>query len=376
MVVDSTAFNADEDTNTRILPLVQEVNYGGAGWFGAVTSTQVTIDNPGHHLRQENVPVAVACEETTGGFFGAQGIVGLAFSALDNAYDVSELITAPLTTIEGDVTWLSLADHPSLKQINAQLRQLPRQHLTPYFSALEQHGVVADQFALYTHRCCVYHAESDDDTASHPLNQGLFIIGQPHHHSDLYEPPFIDIPLQDDVYYNLHLTAISVGEQPLIPVPVLTELERKSCRSNAIVDSGASSIVLPESVYQAFATSLEQEVPGCHSLIEPFARYDGQEKGIALTLLDLPQWPDVHFHFGGMHGQDVRLTVPATLYWQVHAPARNQATFTFCTLPGWPNQVILGLPLLNNYYTVFDRLIGERGAVRFASKTDNRNRDI
>lgn len=38
------------------------------------------------------------------------------------------------------------------------------------------------------------------------------------------------------------------------------------------------------------------------------------------------------------------------------------------TLPGWPNQAILGLPLLKNYYTIFKRAAGDNGYIEFASE--------
>jgi hypothetical protein len=37
-------------------------------------------------------------------------------------------------------------------------------------------------------------------------------------------------------------------------------------------------------------------------------------------------------------------------------------------IPQWPNQSIIGLPLLNNYYVVFDRSAEGTGVVKFAKQ--------
>jgi hypothetical protein len=55
-------------------------------------------------------------------------------------------------------------------------------------------------------------------------------------------------------------------------------------------------------------------------------------------------------------------------YWQTHAPAPNQVSFQFVTLSTWPNQAVMGLPFMVNYFTIFDRSVSEHGAVRFARK--------
>jgi hypothetical protein len=70
----------------------------------------------------------------------------------------------------------------------------------------------------------------------------------------------------------------------------------------------------------------------------------------------------------GTNGQDIRLTCTPQTYWQVDYPAPGEAYFQIIgPLPGQDmNQSVLGLPLMNNYYTAFDRSHSTNGVIRFA----------
>ena len=80
----------------------------------------------------------------------------------------------------------------------------------------------------------------------------------------------------------------------------------------------------------------------------------------------MPAWPNITFTLQGPNG-DVSLTVTPSSYWQVDFPAPGQA---FAVIggqqSGGPNQSILGLPLMNGYYTVFDRSTDANGVIQFA----------
>lgn len=67
----------------------------------------------------------------------------------------------------------------------------------------------------------------------------------------------------------------------------------------------------------------------------------------------------------GETGADVTLTCAPSTYWQTDAPQPGLAMFQINNGGTFP-QSILGLPLFNNYYTVFDRTQDPYGAVRFA----------
>ena len=54
-------------------------------------------------------------------------------------------------------------------------------------------------------------------------------------------------------------------------------------------------------------------------------------------------------------------------YWQVNAPKHGEASFKILSqLPNWPDQSILGLPLISNYYVIFARFENEFGDIKFA----------
>jgi hypothetical protein len=66
--------------------------------------------------------------------------------------------------------------------------------------------------------------------------------------------------------------------------------------------------------------------------------------------------------------QVVELTITPHTYWQTHAPATGQISFQITFLPNWPNQTILGLPFLNNFYSIFDRKDSANGHITFKQK--------
>jgi hypothetical protein len=84
-----------------------------------------------------------------------------------------------------------------------------------------------------------------------------------------------------------------------------------------------------------------------------------------MSSLDLTSWPNISFVLQGETGADVSLTCAPSTYWQTDAPQQGQAMFQINDGGSLP-QSILGLPLFNNYYTVFDRTQDPYGAVRFA----------
>ena len=73
------------------------------------------------------------------------------------------------------------------------------------------------------------------------------------------------------------------------------------------------------------------------------------------------KWPPVQFVLEGV-GADVTLTLSPDTYWQTDAGQANAAIFMI--LGSSSNQSILGLPLLNNYFTVFDQT--GNGTIEFA----------
>lgn len=289
-----------------------------------------------------------------------------------------------------------------LKQFKQFLWQQPEQDLVPYFTALEEHGLTANKCALYSRRSSIHvtnTALTPQQLANDPLNQGWLILGDAEQHTELYQGNFRTIRVDHDIYYNVTLTSIRVGSQAVIPAPALDEKYRKNYYSNAIVDTGASAIALTEPLYRAMLASLEAISPQFAPLIAPFKEIAAQETGIDASLLDLSQWPDISFTFIGdikddvsdveaVEGdsldtdksietksietrshqrQEVSIVCKPESYWQLNAPSEGRACFKILSqLPDWPNQTLLGLPLLNDHLVIFDRSVHKTGVIRFA----------
>ena len=83
------------------------------------------------------------------------------------------------------------------------------------------------------------------------------------------------------------------------------------------------------------------------------------------SALKLAEWPDITFVLQGDTG-DISLRVAAGDYWQINAVKVGAAMAAFTQ--GDPGLAILGLPLMNGYFTIFDgEADGGRGVIRFAA---------
>jgi hypothetical protein len=78
------------------------------------------------------------------------------------------------------------------------------------------------------------------------------------------------------------------------------------------------------------------------------------------------RWPDLTFVLQGEGQKDIELRVPPRDYWQLDADKVGSAVSGL--MVSGDNSAILGLPLMNGYFTIFD---GEadhgKGAVKFAT---------
>ena len=187
-------------------------------------------------------------------------------------------------------------------------------------------------------------------------------------HCDLYREPMLSAKVLHDKFYNVNLLSVKVGETDVHSAPVLAEKDVTRWCSNAIVDTGATVIGLPVSLYNKVVESLEKYISDLSSILEPFSAFSSQEKGIPLTSLTLSNWPTIQFFLEDENGEDMVLALPPEAYWQIHAPEFNSASFKIFPLKHWPNQSILGLPLISQYYTIFDRSKGNVGDRRSDKK--------
>lgn len=365
LVVLPQAYDPERDDSRSATSLAQQVNYGGGGWIGPVLQSDLRLDNatPAHHLA--GVQLALV-EAESANLQGADGILGLAYQALDKAHDLQALLQERGTRPALSWPWPFSAEETA-GTLAATLRQQPVRELTPAFTALEQHGVVADKFALSVRRALLHVGASADAAARDPLNHGLLVLGAGEEIGALYHPPVQSLRVLHDRYYNVELLALQVGTGEPIPAPPLQPQYEAGYASNAIVDTGSSFVVLEASLYQALLQALAAIDARFPTLIAQFQQAMAGQHGIPSADIDLAAWPELHFILRAEDGGEARLSLRPEHYWQANALVAGESWFLLMDqLPHWPNQSILGLPLLCGHYVVFDRRAGEAGVVRFA----------
>ena len=343
LAIDGKNFNPTADRNTTTTNIAQEVQYGSGSWVGAVVRTSVGLSNA---VSLKNVNLAVTYQDSENIFGKAQGIWGLAYEKLNNSY----LMPAN--------TWKHKYDADRIvtgKEAD----------LDPYFGQLEEAGIVANKFAFYTKRSIVSAATANPSTD--PLNQGVFVIGGGEEEDQFYTGSFTQVAVLDDIYYNTKLLSVRVGNQPSIPVPPLPAGSPNP--SNSIVDSGTNSLLIDQTLFDRILASFGAINPEFATMLQNYALSSGQ--GVDQTQIELSAWPDLTLSLEGADGLPVSLTVTAGNYWQFDAGQQGLAIANMFGDDGHMGGMsILGLPLFNCYYTVFDRtLAGGRGVISFAKRT-------
>ncbi len=334
-----------------------------------------------------------------------------------------------------DILWHQATDQSfnseDLRQFKRFLRTQPTDSLPPYFNNLTTHGLTPNKFAFFARRSSI-HVRSQEVVAPNsandfaflgqdPLNQGWLILGGGEEHTELYQGEFKTIAVIENKYYNVNLLGLSVGDNEMIP-SLLTQAQQQAqaaneqpqeappssalchngqhlhthgvhiCdtlrgQSNAIIDTGASAIVLTRHLFDAMKQALDAINPLFTEQIAPFSEIAFQQTGIDMEALQLEQWPDLTFYFIGpqseLHAaptcsnpscppgcEPVAIRVTPQHYWQINTPTKGKACFKLLSqLPNWPNQSILGLPLMSGYYVIFDRSVDDKGVIRFAEQS-------
>ena len=255
IVPNAQRYEPGADKSLTTTTLAQDVVYGTGGWAGPVVKTVAAMGG----APAVDAYVAVIDEQYEG-FGEADGIMGLAYNALNQAHDIS----AYLHTHGGKTSsypWpFQVRDsNIGVERLAKLLAKMPLKDLPPYFTALESGGAVANVFAFYTLRSVV--SKATGDPAGDPLNKGWFILGGGPEQDDLYEGNFEDVAVVDDNYYNVELLAVQVGNADPTPMAPLAA-EDAQAGSNAIVDSGTNSLALTTEAYEALVQRSGQKQPG------------------------------------------------------------------------------------------------------------------
>lgn len=330
IAVESQSYDPQQDQNMAATNLAQEVSYGdGSGFVASVVRTDVTVKSATQSVKLPGVAVAVAYYETGSMFGNTQGILGLAYAKLDTAYILKKR-TVPPTYNAND------------------FRTAYTTQIEPYFTQLEEAGLVAGKYAFYTRRSVV--RESDNPVAD-PLNNGWLILGGGEEATDLYTGDFQTAAVLSDDWYSVNLKTVSVGTAS---IPIDPPTFQDNAPTNAIVDSGTNGLVLSPAVYNAILAKLPTDQ-------RHLVRNGGAPKGS----IHMERWPTLTFVLQGVTA-DISLVVRPENYWQIDAGEVGQAQCML--LKGRDVQSILGLPLMNGYFTIFDDTANHGlGEVKFAA---------
>ena len=335
--IDGNKYAPDLAGGDRSTDLAQSDSYGdGSTWTGAVIQTTVTLGDGASSVKLRDANISVAYILAPPNIFKqADGILGLAYAPLDKAFKMPQ------------DTW-------EQRYSSTEVQHGQPHQIVPFPTQLQQEGITSDKIAFLVRRSFVHVGGGN---AADPLNQGLMIMGGGDESTDLYTPPFQTVKVVSDDWYSTVLKAVIVGNSP----PISARLQGpQGMPSNSIVDSGTMRLELDKLMWPAILSKfsgsqqelLKQSMQGQGNLVS--VNYLG----------DLSTWPTLTFVLQGDAG-DVSLDVPPSNYWQVNTDEVGKAKAAI--EEGDPGLTVLGLPLMNGYFTIFD---GEadngRGVVKFA----------
>lgn len=335
LALDGTKYEPDFADGDQSTDLAQTDSYGdGSSWTGAVIKSTLTVGTGNASATLNGGNVAVAYEASADMFGETDGILGLAYAPLDDAFQM------PQDTSKHHYT-------------SEQVRSGSKNDLVPYLTQLADVGITSDKISFYTRRSFVHVGAGD---ANDPLNQGWMIVGGGEESTDLYTGAFQTVKVLSDEWYCTNLKEVIVGSA----APIAARIQGpQGMPTNSIIDSGTNSLNISPQMLAAILSKF----PAPQKTLLSKAIHQSQL--VPVADLKLGTWPTISFVLQGDAG-DVRLDVPPSNYWQVNTQQAGYAAAAIT--PGEPGLAILGLPLMNGYFTIFD---GEadngRGVVKFAN---------
>ncbi len=327
MAIDAAKYTPDF-AHDRSTNLAQASGYqDDNSWTGAVIKTQVAFGEGDSEIVLKDAEVAVAYQNGGSMFQLADGILGLAYATLDAGY-------------------LMPADSWATKYSAAQVRGGTKQRLQPCLSQFQK-------LSFLTRRSFTHVGSGGADDL---LNKGWLIVGGGEECTDLYSGAFQTAKILSDTWYCTNLKEIRVGASS--PIAVAAQ-GPQGMPSNSIVDSGTNSLALGPDILDALLAKFT--APQQMLLKKAMSNIL-----VSVDDLELASWPTITFVLESDDG-DISLEVPPDNYWQVNTQSVGKAMIAITSAqPGW---TILGLPLMNGYFTIFDGAADEgRGVVKFAKR--------
>ena len=334
LALDGRKYAPELTKGDKSTDLAQTDSYGdGSSWTGAVIKTTIAVGDGDSSASLPGANASIAYQESASMFGATDGILGLAYAPLDDAFQM------PKDTWQHHYT-------------SDQVRAGNDTDLVPYLTQLSDTGIVSDKLSFYTRRSFVH---AGGGGANDPLNKGWMIIGGGEESTDLYTGTFQSVKVLSDTWYCTNLKEVIVGNTAPIKGRVHGP---RGMPSNSIIDSGTNSLNISELMLNAIVSKFS---PAQQQLLQAAIV---QHHLIPVSTLNLATWPTISFVLQGSVG-DVRLDVPPGNYWQVNTQHVGYAAAAITV--GEPGLAILGLPLMNGYFTIFDgEADGGRGVVKFA----------
>ena len=325
LAISTKHYKPKKDKAMKTTNLAQYTAYAdGSYWHGAVVNTRVVVKHESKRRQLSGANVAVITGEKDMFQPEMQGILGLAYRELDTASRYNKP-TWPNFDID------MFDDNPGTT-------------ITPYFAQLAKRHIEPNKFAFYALRSQWHYGKTP--LAKDPLNIGYCVLGGGEEYKELYTGRFQNIKIKHDGYYNTNIKSVRVGNTT--PIKVNPPTKASGLNSNSIVDSGTSTLCFPTWLFKRVIAKFKQIDPTFPDIIAQSQNTDN----IKYTAKDLRKWPNIYFAMEGENG-DVELKMTPQTYWQINCTDDGAA---YCAIDSEvDNQTILGLPFMNNFYSVFDR---------------------
>ncbi len=371
IAVETGKYIPEDDFYLHPTSYAQTITYGLGGWAGPLIKTHLQFESHNRKMTLKDGHIAIIESEQRDNFYGADGILGLAYRQLNRAYNLKEYFNERQSEVKYTFPWPFKIEESkkAVRTFKNFLKNYDYIRPKAFFTELEEHNICRNKFSLYVKRSLL-HVDIEEATVEEleadPLNQGWLILGAGEEHKELYDGDLEVIDVVHDAYYNTQLFGVKVGDNDEMIFPENNPNKKPARYSNSIIDCGSSFLVLQENLYQEVMDQLLEISTDFIEHIEASDKAYKTGTSYKPDDLDLEKWPELHFYFVGEHKDAItKVSCSPQNYWQLNALEPDRAFFMIMKeLPNIPNKSILGLPLMSNYYCVFDREHDENGVIK------------